>query len=92
MASLYPELYQVALTLLLEARERAGLTREQLAARFGQPEAFVESYESGARLLDPGEFIAMARAIGVDPYELLQEAEQLALCISKQAGFVEPLY
>lgn len=78
MASLYPELYQVALALLVEARERAGLSNEELAARFGQAKAFIESYEGGTRLLDPGEFIAVARAIGVDPYVLLQEAEQVS--------------
>jgi 2-hydroxychromene-2-carboxylate isomerase len=36
---------------------------------------FVTSYEAGQRLLDPAEFVAIARAIGVDPYELLRRAE-----------------
>jgi hypothetical protein len=49
MASFYPDLYQTALALLIEARERAGLTQEALAAWFGQSEAFVSSYEDGAR-------------------------------------------
>jgi hypothetical protein len=30
----------------------------------------------GDRLLDPAEYIAVCRAIGVDPYELLQKAEK----------------
>lgn len=76
MTSFYPRLYQAALGLLIEARETAGLSRAELAARFAQPEAFVSSYETGARLLDPAEFIAVARAIGVDPYVLLREAEE----------------
>ena len=46
------------------------------AERFGQTERFVESYESGGRLLDPAEYIAICRAIGVDPFELLQKAEK----------------
>ena len=75
MNSFYPKLYQTALALLIDARELAGLTQSELAARFGQPEYFVISYESGRRLLDPAEFIAIARAIGVDPYELLRQAE-----------------
>jgi len=79
MASFYPELYQTALALLVEAREKAGFTQEALAARFGQSEASVSSYEDGKRLLDPGEFIALARAIGVDPYELLKQAEAAAI-------------
>lgn len=76
MASFYPDLYRTALGLLIEVRERAGLTPQQLAAHFGQPEALVTSYEDGTRLLDPAEFIAVVRALGADPYALLKEAEQ----------------
>ena len=76
MSSFYPELYQTALRLLIEAREEAGLTRSDLSERFGQPESFVASYERGERLLDPAEFVAIARAVGVDPYELLLKAER----------------
>ena len=75
MASFYANLYQTALGLLIKAREDAGLSRPELAEHFDQPEAFVTSYETGDRLLDPAEFIAICRAIGVDPYALLGEAE-----------------
>ena len=76
MASFYPHLYEAALALLIEARRKAGLTQGELAERFGQPTSFVSSFEEGVRLLDPAEYIAIARAIGVDPYALLQQAEQ----------------
>jgi transcriptional regulator with XRE-family HTH domain len=75
MASFYPYIYETVLALLIEAREKAGLSQADLAARFGLTERLVSSYETGARLLDVGEFIAMCRAIGVDPYELAREAE-----------------
>jgi ribosome-binding protein aMBF1 (putative translation factor) len=75
MASFYPDLYQAALSLLVEAREKAGLSQADLAQRFGLGESFVASYEDGARLLDPAEYVAICRAIGVDPYELLAKAE-----------------
>ena len=78
MASFYPHLYETALSLLVEARGKAGLTQAVLAERFSQPEDFVCSFEEGARLLDPAEFIAVARAIRVDPYALLREAERRA--------------
>ena len=45
MASFYPHLYQSALALLIDARVKAGLSQIQLAERFGQPKAFVSSYE-----------------------------------------------
>jgi len=76
MASFYPHLYQAALTLLIDARSKAGLSQAELAERFDQPEALISSYEEGDRLLDPAEFIALCRAIGVDPYTLLHRAEK----------------
>ena len=75
MPSFYPDLYEAALALLVKAREDAGLSPTDLAAKFGLLEDFVLSYESGHRLLDPAEFIAIPREIGVDPYELLRKAE-----------------
>ena len=78
MASFYPHLYETALALLIKARVDAGLTEHELAGRFGQSAAFVSSHESGRRLLDPAEFIAICRAIGVEPYALLRDAEETA--------------
>ncbi len=78
MGSFYPELYQNALRLLVEAREEARLTRSELAERFNQTEYFVTSYETGERMLDPAEFIAVSRSIGVEPYALLRAAEESA--------------
>ncbi len=83
-ASFYPNLYRAALTLLIDAREKARLSQAELAARFGLPEQLVVSYEAGARLLDVGEFVAICRAIGVDPYQVLRDAEQAG-----NAGFGE---
>jgi transcriptional regulator with XRE-family HTH domain len=77
VASFYPHLYEAALALLIEAREKAGLSQTELSACFGLLGQLVVSYESGARLLDVGEFIAICRAIGVDPYELLLKAERI---------------
>jgi transcriptional regulator with XRE-family HTH domain len=77
-SSFYPHLYETALALLIKARVDAGLTEQELARRLGQAEAFVLSYESGRRLLDPAEFIAICRAIGVEPYALLGDEEQTA--------------
>ena len=76
MASFYPHLYENALALLIDARCKAGLTQAELAERFGLSEALVSSYEDGSRILDLAEFIAICRAIGVDPYALLQKAER----------------
>jgi transcriptional regulator with XRE-family HTH domain len=75
MASFYPHLYEAAVALCVEPRIKMGISQAELAARFGLTEQFVVSYEDGSRLLDPAEYIALCRAIGVDPYTLLHEAE-----------------
>jgi transcriptional regulator with XRE-family HTH domain len=76
VASFYPHLYEAALELLIAARENAGLSQADLAVRFGLTERLVSSYEMGFRMLDPAEFVALCRAIGVDPYRILRDAER----------------
>jgi hypothetical protein len=43
--------------------------------KLGFAEDFVTKYEAGHWRLDPAEYIFVARALGVDPYELLAQAE-----------------
>jgi hypothetical protein len=75
MPTEYDALYLRMLEALIRARNSTGLTRSQLAALIGMPVLVIADYESGAHRLDPAEFIAICRAIGVDPYALMQQAE-----------------
>jgi transcriptional regulator with XRE-family HTH domain len=70
------DLYRRALTLLIRARKAQGLSASGLGEKLGFAQDFVAQYEAGQWRLDPGEYVAIARAVGVDPYELLQQAEQ----------------
>jgi transcriptional regulator with XRE-family HTH domain len=58
--------------LMVEARDRAGLTQQQLAKRLGKHQSFVAKYEGGERRIDVIEFLKISRAIGVDPIRLLK--------------------
>jgi transcriptional regulator with XRE-family HTH domain len=58
--------------LLIEARERASLTQQQLAKRLGKHQAFIAKYEGGEHRIDFLEFVTIARAIGADPIQLLK--------------------
>ena len=58
--------------LLIEARDRAGLTQKQLAKRLGKHQSFVAKYEGGERRIDVLEFLTITRAIGADPVRLLK--------------------
>jgi len=53
---------QVALCeLLIEARDRAGLTHQQLAKRLGMHQSFIAKYEGGERRIDVLEFLTITR-------------------------------
>jgi ribosome-binding protein aMBF1 (putative translation factor) len=72
------DLYRRALAFLVDARNAQGMKPGDVAAKLGVAEEFVAEYETGRWRLDPGEYVAIARAVGVDPYELLQRAEEEA--------------
>jgi transcriptional regulator with XRE-family HTH domain len=57
--------------LLGAARKKQKLKQRQVAARLGRQQSFVAKYEKGRRHLDVAEFVAVARAIGVDPRRII---------------------
>lgn len=71
--TIYREETGVFLTLLLEARERAGLTQAAVAAKLNRPQSTMSHIERGGRRLDVIEFIDYCRALRIDPVEFLAE-------------------
>lgn len=63
--------YGILCSLLISARERAGLTQQDVAQALGKPQSFVSKYERGQRRLDVTEFVEVALALGADPAELM---------------------
>jgi diketogulonate reductase-like aldo/keto reductase/DNA-binding XRE family transcriptional regulator len=63
------------MALLSTARDRAGLTQQQLADRLGKPQSFVSKYEGGERRVDLLEFMTIARALQFDWTVAVQELE-----------------
>ena len=58
--------YRTFRTLLIEARERRGLTQTDVAQRLGKPQSFVSKYERGERRLDFVEFVVLAEILEID--------------------------
>jgi hypothetical protein len=52
MKSVHSDAYQAVIRALKQARQRTGLTQQQLAKRLGRPQSFVTKYGSGERLED----------------------------------------
>lgn len=73
MKTLSSPLYRQFLALMRDARDRAGLSQVELAARLDKPQSFVSKYESGERRLDVAEFIEICRAMDVSAPKLLKK-------------------
>jgi transcriptional regulator with XRE-family HTH domain len=61
--------YQRLPRFLRALREGAGLTQRGLGERLGKPQSWVYNCETGNRRVDVTEFVAWARACGVDPQD-----------------------
>jgi transcriptional regulator with XRE-family HTH domain len=73
--SLHTPEYEYFRTLLVAAREAAGLTQSEVAEKFGCPQSFVAKYEGGERRLDIIEFIKICAALGINPQTVLAEVQ-----------------
>jgi transcriptional regulator with XRE-family HTH domain len=60
-------------TLLIEAREKAGLTQNDVAARLNKAQSFVSYYEKGLRRLDVAEFLQVAEVLKADPVKIIRQ-------------------
>ena len=49
--------------LLIQARQKAGLTQADLAGLLRRPQSFVSKFEAGERRLDVVEFLEVAQAL-----------------------------
>ena len=61
------EQYRRFLKVLREARESAGVTQTELAARLGESQSFVSKCERGERRLDVIDLIRFCDALAIDP-------------------------
>ncbi len=73
MSSVMPDLHARVVARLTQARGAAKLRQVDLADRLGWQQAYVSRYETGERSLAVDEYVAVARAIGVDPIKLLAD-------------------
>lgn len=72
MPSIYAEEYQSFITALVDARNRAGLTQQEVATELGKPQSFVSKCESGERRVDAVEAGAFAQIYRCNIGELLK--------------------
>lgn len=56
--------YQVMVERLRQAREKAGMTQDEVAGELGKPQSFVSKVENGERRIDPVELCYFAALYG----------------------------
>jgi transcriptional regulator with XRE-family HTH domain len=69
-------IYSKLRSLLIQAREAAGLTQAELAQRLRRAQSFISKYELGERRLDVAEFIAVCECLGIDAADLLRQVRR----------------
>lgn len=68
--SIYDDQYRAIIGALREARLAAGLRQADVAEVLGKPQSYLAKVEGCERRLDLLEYLALCRAIGVDPKSL----------------------
>ena len=74
--TIYSEDYKLFLQRLRKARQSAGLSQFEVAARLGKTQSFVSKCERGERRLDLVEVRAMCRAIGISLSSFVADLEK----------------
>ncbi|UPT63430.1 MAG: helix-turn-helix domain-containing protein [Hyphomonadaceae bacterium JAD_PAG50586_4] len=65
--SVFTDAYASFREALVAARKSARVTQVELAERLGKPQQFVSKIENGDRRVDLIEFVAICRALRVEP-------------------------
>lgn len=68
--------YAHFLNTLREAREKAGITQQEMAARLGETQSFVSKCERGERRMDIVELREFCKAMGVTLEKFIRQFEQ----------------
>ncbi|WP_417623440.1 helix-turn-helix domain-containing protein [Paremcibacter congregatus] len=75
--SIFSDRYQHFRKLLVNARNKAGLSQTQLAEKINKRQTFISKYEIGERRIDVVELIEIAEALNIDPCEIIVELKKV---------------
>lgn len=73
--SLHSPAYRRLTELLVQARQKSGLTQHQVADALQTTQSYIAKVEGGERRIDVVEFMELARILGVGPSAVLKKLE-----------------
>jgi transcriptional regulator with XRE-family HTH domain len=84
MKSNFSNEYETFRKCIIDSRKKTKLTQAELANLLGKPQSYVAKYESGERRLDLIEFLLIAKALKVNPVEIIKAIEANSELLSKE--------
>lgn len=72
-ASVFGEGYRQLVLLLVNTRKAAKVSQAELGKRLGKGQKYISVIETGVRRVDLIEFVAFARALEIEPQQLLAD-------------------
>ena len=71
--SAFTDSYRRFQRILVTARKSKGMSQDALAKLLKKPQSFVSKYERGERRIDVVEFLDVAKALELDPVEVISQ-------------------
>jgi transcriptional regulator with XRE-family HTH domain len=71
--SVFTKQYQLLLNLLIDLREKKGLSQRELSKKLKRVQTYVSKYERGERRLDVIEFLEIVKALEADPQKVIKQ-------------------
>lgn len=76
--TIYTEEHELLVSILRDARAKAGLTQAEVADLLNRPQSFVSKYESGQRRLDFVEVAELCRVFSIKLVTVARRIEELS--------------
>jgi transcriptional regulator with XRE-family HTH domain len=72
VSPIFSDDYQIMVDILIDTRQRAGVSQRALASRLGKSQSHINMIEQRQRRVELREFYLLCKALDADPVEVFQ--------------------
>lgn len=76
-ASMYTGRYKKLRSILVKRRRALGLNQTEVAKKIGVRQPDISKMERGTRRIDVVEMMALAKVLGLDPHDIINELQKI---------------